>query len=155
FWGAILVLLGLTLIINVVFKVNVPFFRIFLGLVIIYFGIRVISGGSFRRYAHRTSNDNTVIFGNNYAKASGSNQYNTVFGSQTVDLSDLDSTAHDIDVNAIFGEIKVYISKDQNVSAKLSAAFGSAVSPDYNQVSFGDLNYRSANFDALKPVLNI
>ncbi len=161
FWGAMLILFGICLIINIVFKTNIPFFRIFIALIIIYFGFRILTGGGFsrRNYSYSSRHDNTVIFGNSNIKASNSSrgEYSTVFGSQTVDLSDIlsDSASHDVEVNAVFGEEIVFIGKDQNVSAKLSAAFGSVVAPDSNQVSFGELNYRSPNFDDSKPVLKI
>jgi predicted membrane protein len=162
FWGVVLILFGACLIINIIFKTDIPFFRILIALIIIYFGLRILTGGSFgnRHYSHYSRRDNTVVFGNNTTKASGNeqtNQYNTVFGSQTVDLSDIlaDSASHKVEVNSVFGEGIIIIGKDQNVSAKLSAAFGSAIAPDSSQVSFGDLNYRSLHFDASKPVLHI
>jgi predicted membrane protein len=162
FWGAVLILFGICLIINIVFKTDIPFFRIFIALIVIYFGLRILTGGGFlhRHYSYHSRQDNTVIFGKSNAKASGSNQsneYNTVFGSQTVDLSDIlsDSASHNVAINSVFGEEIVFIGKDQNVSAKLSAAFGSVFTPDGNQVSFGELNYRSPDFDSSKPVLHI
>jgi predicted membrane protein len=161
FWGVVLILFGACLILNILFKTDIPFFRILIALLIIYFGLRILTGGGFSRhnYTYTSRHDNTVIFGNSNSKASssGRGEYNTVFGSQTIDLSDIlsDSASHDIEVNSVFGEEIVFIGKDQNVSAKLSAAFGSVITPDGNQVSFGDLNYRSPNFDDSKPVLTI
>ena len=40
FWGIVLVLLGLSIIVRIVFNIHFPFFRILFALIIIYFGLK-------------------------------------------------------------------------------------------------------------------
>ena len=60
FWGALLIVIGLTLIIRFVFNVDFPVFRVILALFIIYIGLRILIGG-FGLFRFETS-ANDVLF---------------------------------------------------------------------------------------------
>lgn len=42
FWGAIVVLAGLVIIANAVFNINIPIFRVFFALLLIYWGVKML-----------------------------------------------------------------------------------------------------------------
>ncbi|MDD2331344.1 MAG: hypothetical protein PHI68_01685, partial [Candidatus Cloacimonetes bacterium] len=52
FWGILIILLGLSLILKD-FNINIPLFKIFFGLIIILFGIKLLIG---RPHVHPTAN---------------------------------------------------------------------------------------------------
>ena len=47
FWGVIIVLIGLSIILREVFHVNIPFVRIIFGVLLIYWGVKIISNGFY------------------------------------------------------------------------------------------------------------
>ena len=44
FWGTIVVIFGISMLLKAVFHIDLPVFRILLGLIVIYFGLRLITG---------------------------------------------------------------------------------------------------------------
>jgi hypothetical protein len=86
FWGILLVLFGATIIVKAVFKINIPFFRIGFALLLIYFGARILFGGTGFK-----ADRNTTMFSNTKVEylVPGS-EYNVFFGRSTIDLSDID-----------------------------------------------------------------
>lgn len=146
FWGLILVLLGASIIINIVFHVHIPLFRIIVALILVYFGFKVLFGGNYCRAGR--SDSTKVVFGESTIKAGSVNsgEYSTIFGKSTIDATD--STITDLnkkfDINTVFGETVLYVSKSVPIKIRASAAFGSAQFPNGTTISFGDYTYKTA-----------
>ncbi len=141
FWGSILVLLGLSVILKAVFHINIPVFRIAFGLVIIYMGIRVLTGGHFGRVS-----DNTVLFEESRVEMSAiSDEYNVLFGKGVIDATNRpeDRKVRKVEVNTIFGHSTIKISTGVPTIVKVSSAFGGCRLPDGTMVSFGEYTYRN------------
>ena len=47
FWGSVIILFGVSIILNAVFGISIPVFRVVLALILIYFGIKILAGGAF------------------------------------------------------------------------------------------------------------
>ncbi|MEQ8323302.1 MAG: LiaF-related protein [Vicingaceae bacterium] len=142
FWGGLIILIGLSIILNAVFKINFPFFKVFIALVIIYFGFRLLFG-SFGFQLGDKGNEESTIFGSqkvHVESISDNLEYNAVFGSQYVDLSQavLINDDLEVEVNSVFGSIKVNLPDNVNVRLKASSAFGSVRTSEGEMVSFGD-----------------
>jgi hypothetical protein len=144
FWGVLVVIIGLVIIINVIFGTKIPIIPIIFGLIFIYIGIRIITGNSWCR---RTR---TAIFEETkYEKATGGGKYDVIFGRNVVDLSDiqLKEGMTRVEVNTIFGSSVVKINPAMPVKIRASAAFGSAHMPDHGMAGFGEHTYKT---DTLK-----
>lgn len=141
FWGLIVVLIGVSIILNAVFKINFPFFRVLFALLIIYFGVKLLVG-SFSGPKNISDGDDTVFSKSNISAEdiSGGKEFNVVFGSQVVDLSNASWEEEDVDVeiNAVFGSSVVILPSDVEVKLKSTAVFGNVQTPDGNSTSFGD-----------------
>src|SRR5215510_7296421 len=89
FWGAIIILFGLSIILREVFHVHIPFVRIAFGCLLLYWGLRMITGGLNRRHG-----DSAVFSEANMSYDGSQKEYNIVFGSSNIDLfkMDLNST---------------------------------------------------------------
>ena len=73
-------------------------------------------------------------------------QYTVVFGSSTVDLTDLSANGSNdnrIEVHTVFGETKVLLSKKSSFRIRANSVFGEARIPNENMVAFGSLNYEN------------
>ncbi len=142
FWGGIIILFGLSIILNAVFKINIPLFKIVLALFIIYFGVNMLLG-SFKSKSE--TGKATDVFSSSSIKVdptSLNNEYSVVFGSQTIDLTEItDGADRNVEINTVFGSQKVYINENAKVRVKASSVFGSVTLPDNNSVSFGDYTY--------------
>ena len=141
FWGMVLILLGISIIIRIVFHINLPLVRIVFALILIYLGIRVLVGGSWL-CSHR----NQTVFGSSTVSATqGSSEYQTIFGSAAIDATAdvTGDTPEKISVTTVFGETKVTIASSVPTVVRAEAAFGSARFPDGNTVSFGETTWKN------------
>jgi len=143
FWGVLIILFGASIIFNAVFKFNFPFFKVFIALIIIFFGFRMLFG-SFGIHQKINKSEHSSIFSANKVKLESLDddvEFNSVFGSQEIDLSNLvvANNSSEIELNAVFGSIKLILPKDVNVKLKANSAFGSVRLPDGEEVNFGDV----------------
>jgi len=134
FWGSLLILLGISLILGT------SFFRVLVALVIIYFGMRIlISGGTMRNYKGIFS-DSTfkgpVVLEN----------YNVIFGRGLVDLTRADSakSRRKTDVNTVFGVCTIRIDPKKPVRVTATSAFGHVLLPNENTITFGNTVYETS-----------
>lgn len=144
FWGLIIIIVGVVIIINVIFGTRIPIFSLIFGLILLYWGIRVITGISFHR------SPSSVIFEEKKIETeSPSGKYDVVFGKSVIDLTNvqLKEGVSKIEINTVFGSAVVKINPTMPVKIKASAAFGSARMPDETMIGFGEYSYKS---DVLK-----
>ena len=153
FWGIFLIVIGLTIVVKVVFGINIPLMRIILALLLIYIGVSILLGGSCAR---KSSPD--VIFNESRIKVGEpAAKYDIVFGKGEIDLTALKVKPGitRIKVNTVFGSGTIKLRSDQPVKIKLSSAFAGAKLPDKNLVSFGEYTYRSPGLDEGRDYLYI
>lgn len=155
FWGILLMVLGVSLIIKVVFNIHVPIFRIVLAFILIYLGLRILFGN-----IKSDDNKNDIIFSEaRITEIDRMNrEYNVIFGKSTFDFTNIEFQYEkpvDVEVNSIFGGSVIQISKDVPVLIKGETVFANLKLPNGNTSFFGDLEYRSDNFDEAKPYLFI
>ncbi len=156
--GALIMLWGLGIIINVVFHINIPIFKILFGLFLVYIGFKIIFGSSFscpRVYWH--SRD-AVFSHRTYQGLHGeSNEYNAVFGKAMVDLRgvELKEKVTRIKVAAVFGNAEVILDKNMPVRIKVDTVLGEVKLPQNVAGAFGSAYYQSQDFDENKNYLLI
>jgi hypothetical protein len=155
FWGLIFLFLGIALIIKVIFKLDIPVFRLFIALVLIFIGIRMLVGRTWFYHGHVEANE--VIFGEKTFKPVdlGFREYNTVFGNSVFDFSEIDSTLlpKSLKISTIFGGSQIILPKNVPVELKGSAVFGSLRLPDGHTAVFGSTEYHSPGSTSTNPPL--
>jgi predicted membrane protein len=141
FWGVLIILLGFSLIINHVFKIDIPFFKVVIALIIIYFGVNLLMD-SFGIKWNKKGEHSSVFSGQKLHPdlIAADEEYNAVFGSIVVDLENTRFEGKDIEieVNAVFGSARVYLPKNSNIKIKSTGVFGSVRTPDGGKVNFGE-----------------
>ena len=142
FWGIILIVIGLSIIFRVVFDVNI--FRVAIGILLIFFGIKVLLGKNFLHSTHR----NDVLFNKQVVTALSGDytEYNVIFGKAVYDLRNLDLKENKrvtIDLNTVFGDTELYLNPDIPVNIKAESVLGNILLPDGNSTSFGTVHFTS------------
>jgi hypothetical protein len=147
FWGIILILLGISVIINIVFHIHIPFFRIVIALILIYMGIRVLIGDHWR--SHRctsTSGGSLSLFSDSVCDRISGDEYSVVFGRCTFDAEKIFSSEgakSSCKINTVFGSSVIRIPKSIPIAVRITAAFGGVRLPDGSMVSFGQTVYKN------------
>jgi len=153
FWGVLLIVLGVLLIVRRYVPFNLPVGRIIVALFFVYLGVRVILHGPAVR------EKNTVVFAGETTLSGSSGDgrdYNIIFGSGTIDLTDV-SAAEDVrkDVNVIFGSATLRVNAEAAVRVDMTSAFGTVEAPNGTTVAFGDRTWTSPSYREGSPALRI
>ncbi len=137
YWGIILVIIGLGYIYNTMAGKHLPVFRIATGLVILSIGVQII----YSTVSPKKSN--FTVFSESKHNHSSSTSYSVVFGSTTIDLTNVDLSEGNVkkNVEVVFGAAEVYISEDMNVEIKAETVFGNTESPMGESSGFGDRSF--------------
>ncbi len=158
FMGVLIILLGVGIIVNVIFHIHLPIFKILFGLFLIYIGLRIIFG-SWISFPSFLGNSGNAVFQERTYRGlpRDSKEYNAIFGKAVVDLRGiyLKEKVTIIKINAVFGGAEVLLSESTPVRIKADAVFGGVQLPDNISGAFGTSTYLSKNFDENKNYLII
>ena len=142
FFGLLVVLIGISIILEAVFQIHLPFIRLALGFFFIYLGIRFLSGGRWRDGEMRVSG---VLRDDTYTPTGGDHvKHDVIFGRSVVDLTRLARDGGEVraEVNTIFGATVVKIDPAVPLEIEVSSAFGDARLPDQSVTAIGTMRYR-------------
>lgn len=156
FWGLLLVILGLSLILRIVFNIDFPLFKILIAFVFIFLGLKILFG-SFRVPVVETK-ENEVLFGEKrFTNPESDKDYSVVFGKGTYDFRDLDlkGQTQRIRISTVFGGTIIKLNKDMPVMIKVESAFAGTELPNGNSAVFGSSTYTSPDFNPDLPHLEI
>ncbi len=147
FWGIILILIGLGIVIRVVFNVDFPVFKFIIAIFFIFLGLRMMFG-SFGIF-HFNFKKNDIVFNEKFVRGNPEdNEYNVIFGKGVFDFRDVDLSEGTVKVkiNTIFGGSEILINSDTPVRINADAVFAGAQLPEGNTAVFGSSNYTSDNY---------
>jgi len=158
FWGLLLIILGIALILRIVFNLDFPIFKIFIAFVLIYLGIKILFGSFGTKIHFYSDNEKDIIFSErNFSNFEKNGQYSTVFGKSTFDFRgyDLQGEIRHLKISTVFGGTEIKIDKDLPVRIKLESAFSGVDLPNGNSSVFGSTTYESPAFSPDKPYLDL
>lgn len=149
FWGALLILIGLGIVIRVVFNINFPIVKFIVAFFFIFIGIKLLVGNF--NFWHGHIDENTTLFNESRIDGQDENfkEYNVIFGSSVIDLRniDLSTGSKEIKINTIFGGTVLKIDDKIPVKIKADAAFANAKLPNGNTATFGTGRYESETYN--------
>jgi predicted membrane protein len=158
FWGVLLIIIGLSLVIKIVFNVDFPIFKIIFAFFFIYIGLKILLGHSFKPF-HERKTDNEVIFGEStFNNVENGKEYNVIFSKGNFDLRNIplnENGPTKIKINTIFGGARILIDKNKPIRIKADAVFSGAQMPNGNSTAFGSSIYTSDSLDLTKPFLDV
>ena len=148
FWGALLILIGLALIIRFVFNVEFPVVKVLFAMFFIYLGLRILFG-SFGMFKLETGPDDVIFSEKEFIQPKHNKEYNIVFGKGNFDFTDIDLSEGNVNVKigTVFGASEIRIDRDMPVKIVADAVFSGAQLPDGNTAVFGSSSYQSESFD--------
>ncbi|MCB9025889.1 MAG: hypothetical protein H6625_06200 [Bdellovibrionaceae bacterium] len=156
FWGAIFTAIGISMIINHVFKIDLPIFQICIGVFLIYLGVKWIFGSFDMDIKPRITNSAAIFGKGDFSFPTGEQEkdknkakYEVVFGSGTIDLRGIDLSKEDVNIKieTVFGESILLIDKNTPFTIKSETVFGQTSLPMENKSFMGTQSYRSENFN--------
>ncbi len=141
FWGIVLIIFGLSVIIKAIFHIEIPIFKIFIAFLLIYLGIKILIGDKIIKSAQ--SNKDIVFAEGDFTYSDEDyKEYNIIFGSGKIDLSKIENLSSNkkIKINTVFGAGTLYLNKNSPFRLKTSVAFGGINFPDGETIYFGEKN---------------
>ncbi len=153
FWGLILILLGISMILKIVFKVDIPLFRIVIALILIYWGLKLLFGISLGK----KSEGNIIFNRGTIEQVETGKEYNIIFGRGTVDLRDLQWHEQDqkVSIDVVFGNADIYLNPDIPTQVNIDAVFAECRFPGGNISFMGDHTLRTPSYEEGKPYITI
>lgn len=152
FWGLLLVIIGILVILRHVLHLNISIFRIVIAIIFIYIGISLIAG----QFGTRSSSN--IIFSEGTIKSEIlEKEYNIVFGRGYIDLTSIAPSElnKSIKVATVFANTTLKIDHNMPIEIDADCAFGSTIMPDGTSVSFGDRVYRTPATSSSQSYLKI
>jgi len=134
FLGAVLIFWGIVLILEKLLKVNIPMGRFLIAFILIYFGIYIITGRGCSKRQH-VRHHRKHIYVNTHS--GNPNEYNSIFGSRIVNLTNLKDTDKAIDINTVFGTTEVWLSDNYTYNITGDTVFGMTTLPSRESSAFG------------------
>lgn len=158
FWGIILIVIGLSLVIKIVFNVDFPIFKIIIAFIFIYIGLKIMLGDGFKPF-HARNTETDVVFGESkFNNFENGKEYNVVFSKGNFDFRDIQLKPDGptfVKIHTVFAGSQILIRKDTPVRIRVEAAFAGAQLPNGNSTAFGSTLYSSDSLDTTKPFLDI
>lgn len=153
YWGALIILAGILLIIKNVFHVDVPVLGVIFPIIIITLGISLLTGFKGKS----TSSANAIFSESTIAADSSNAEYNVVFGKGFYDLRNIKPTDKtiEIEVNAVFSSAIVKVDPATPMRIQIESAFAGGTVVQTNVAAFGDNTYRSRTFNESEPFVDV
>lgn len=167
FWGIIFLVVGLLLILQHQFQINIPILKILFGVGLIYLGVKVIFG-SFGIHMNgvtvqKVSTDTEMVFSEGLFKTHSEStnklntKYESAFSKSELDLSRLtnEELSQEFKIDHAFGRLKIKTRPDLPIKARVNVAFGSVRIRGQKLGSFGEITYQSENYKNNEPALHL
>jgi len=150
FWASLLIIFGFSMLLGALFGINIPVFRIFSGIFLVYLGIQLIANWP----AHKERVAQPIYFGRRSIiiepamfQTERPPRYAVLFGTAYLDFSKIEEVNPEIcpvemEVNTIFGSTKIILNKNIPTRVISSASFGTTTFPDDTEINFGNYTYR-------------
>ncbi len=114
FWGIVVILIGLSIVLNAIFKINLPIFKILIALFFIYIGVRMLMGVGGVNQSIKTKS----VFSQQKIEIKNleNKSFKAVFSDQTLDLSHIKLSSSDaIEVDAVFSSVELILPAEAKV----------------------------------------
>lgn len=144
--GILLIILGLSLIIKLVFHIEFPIWRILVAFFFIFLSIKILIGSSYNSIKQDINSNNTIIFGEKiFTQVENMTEYNVIFGKAIFDLRNFKPNTEllSIKINTVLGSSVVLLNLENSIKIEANAVFAHAGLPNKNSASFGYTSFFS------------
>ncbi len=152
FWGALLILFGISILIKVLLGIDIPIVRIFVALLLIYAGVSLVIG-QLPQYSKES-----ILFQKAELKPEKlESMYTVALSSATLDFSAIRlKKPQSVKVNTILGTTKIKLNKSLPTELLVNASFANALLPNHDKISFsGKYRYQIPPDSTETPLLKL
>lgn len=166
FWGLLFLIIGLIIIIQTVFKIDLPIIRILFGCLLIYWGVKVLFGSFGLRVSgfqfEKVSTDTESAFSETAFRVrnpdgSINKRFSSAFSSTTIDLRDLKPEEMDatFKIESGFSTVKVLTPPTIPLKVLVSSGFAKVKVRGQKIGLIGETEFQSPGFSADQPHIKL
>lgn len=166
FWGLLFLVIGVIIIIQTVFKIDLPILRLLFGFVLIYLGVKVVFGSFGMKVSgftvEKIATQSEAAFSDvnfKFRNADGTlnKSFSTAFSKSTLDLKDIkpEELESTIKIASGFSSLKVLTPEGLPIKAQISSGFSNIKIRGQKIGTLGDTEYQSPGFSATAPHLKL
>jgi hypothetical protein len=156
FFGVLVVLAGLSILLDAVFKIHVPFVRSAFSLFLVFLGVRMLIGAWAPHGKDLSTTGAAVMSDLTFAptRAAPAMKYDVIFGRGEIDLTQLELPPSPVtaELNVIFSSATLKVNPAWPIAIEGSSAFGEVRMPDQSMAAFGTARYRTGEGDPIMRV---
>ncbi len=143
FWGIYFIIVGSLALLKSFSNINIPLFRLAIGILLIYIGVVFALGG----HPGIRSEPGTVLMEKRITNISGSGEHSTIFGEGIFHVSPpSEGQTLNLKFNSIFASTVIHVPSDTPVKVTGNVAFGSISTPDGSSAIIGDRSYTTPGY---------
>lgn len=158
FWGVVLIIIGLSIIVKIVFHIDFSIFRLLIAFLLIYLGIKLFMGKDFILISNKYPEQSVIFSERTIKNVEDGKEYNVIFGGAKFDLRQMnfpDSGKINIKLNTVFGGSEIYMNNNVPVEINAHTVFGGTKLPDNQTSAFGEAYFKSDSAKQHKATLII
>jgi predicted membrane protein len=163
-WAILFIAIGVILLLQSVFKIDLPILKILFGIFLIYMGVKVIAGSFGHKISYFKVNKITTetesIFSENTLKSKNNDgqvnrKFSTVFGSSKLDLSSLtdEELGNEIKIDNAFGKTIIQTNAAIPIKATVETGFAKVTIRGQSTSQFGETVIQTPDYSSEKPAL--
>ena len=139
FWGILISLIGISIILKYVLNIDIPLGRIFFGIILVLIGIKIILGNSNRNYSSKSVKVNRCY---------ENGECNIIFSSGMIDLSNYKNGKKlPEEINVVFGSGTILVPENMSLEIKTTTVFGSTEFPNHSYNGFAEDSFTIKGID--------
>ena len=146
--GVIILLIGALILLELVANIQLPIFRLVVGLGILLIGVRMVLQAWNTRAREGVAGEAMVadLAYTPVGALARDTRFDVVLGRGTIDLTHLAAPDHDVTVtvDTLFGRAIVRVPPELAYDVEGTAAFGQVRMPDHRSAALGNVEYHAA-----------
>ncbi len=150
FWGGVLILWGLTIVIEKLFKINIPILRIILGIVLITIGSQIL----WNRHTDQNTRLESGTTFSSSTDGSGSH-YQIYFDTKTIDLMNSTPVNNTLQISAMFSSVTVLVPDKNIYEFEIQNIMSETELPDHKKAPMGKMKYVTEAKNQKSPVITV
>lgn len=166
FWGLFFLVVGLIIIVQTIFKIDLPVLRILFGCLLIYWGVKVLFGSFGLRMSgfqfEKVSTDTESAFSETAFRVrnpdgSINRRFSSAFSSTTIDLRDLKLEEMDttFKIESGFSAVKILTPSAVPIKALVSSGLAKVKIRGQKVGSIGETEFQSPGYIADQPHIKL
>lgn len=161
FWGIVIITIGVIVLLNAIFGFDLPIFRILIGVLLVYWGLKVLLGSfsiTSKVGFSKVHTETEIVFtkGTFQYSKDKKGEFATVFGSSVLDLSSMtEIPAEKLEFNVVFGESELILPKGIPAIVRATSVLGNTTTSANNKNMMGEVEFKNSLYQEGQPALTI